>query len=214
MATHRSPMGIIGESGSGCQKNDDPDRMEAATFVLSIIAILLSLMSAPAALQMFCGGPLIRFDFSEIDGPNAKLFYCSIYSVPIQSKILRKLGVRRERANISVSFRIHEAGGNKIILNDTQAKLVKIGDSGDRGSIVATVSDPRFGVSFDCAFHVKDKGFANAMDPFMKTVVSLEPGRYRFVINSICGEKVFSRWQEMTVGTDPTTTYWTYGSNY
>jgi len=108
-----------------------------------------------------------------------------------------------------VRFRIHEAGGNEIVLDDTQTKLTKIGDPTDKGSIVATVSDPAFGVTFDCAFHAKDRGFANAIDPFTKMIVTLKPGRYRFLIGATCGHKVFSRWQEMTVGTQPDHTYWT-----
>jgi hypothetical protein len=190
-----------------------PYHMEVAALVIGIIALLVSLVTLPSAFQMFWGGPKLYFDFLELDGSDVKRLYCSISSVPIQNRTLQRLGVRRESAVVSAKFRICEAGSNRIVLDTAQAKLVAVGNPEDRGSIVTTVHDPLFGVTFDCAFHDNDRDHAVAIDPFKKTVATLLPGRYRVDIDVLCGHKLFSRWREMTVGTRPDHTYWLSASN-
>jgi len=107
--------------------------MEVAALVIGLIALLVSAVSVPSALQMFWGGPLLRFDFGELDGSDMKVFYCTIYNVPIQNRTLQKVGVRREPAVISVRFRICEAGSNRIVLDTAQAKLFDIANPESKG---------------------------------------------------------------------------------
>ena len=181
--------------------------MEITALVVGVIAILMSGVALPAAFQMFWGGPLVRFGFSEYDGPEGRRLLCEISSVPVQNRFLQKCGVRREPAIISARFRIYEAGSNRVVLDTTQARLVDYGDEDNKGSIRATVVD-NFGVSFVCAMHTKDNNHANAIDLFKEIAPDLAPGRYRVDIDVICGHKTFSHSREMTVGVRPIHTYW------
>ena len=200
-------MGIIRENGWLCKNDENTTRMEIAALVVGSIAILMSGMALPAAFQMFWGGPLVRFGFSEYDAPEGRRLLCEISSVPIRNRLLQKCGVRREPAIISARFRIYEAGGNHVAVDTTQAQLVEYGDSGNKGSLRATVVD-NFGVNFVCVMHLKDNNHANAVDLFKEIAPTLARGRYRVDIEVVCGHKVFSRSREMTVGVRLAQTYW------
>lgn len=209
-------------NGSGCHQGLPPraaaSRMEMAGLIIGSVGLLFGLialvMAVPPAFQMFWGGPKLRLDFRELNGSEIKRLFCSISSVPIQNRMLRRIGVRRDPAVVSATFRICEAGSNRVVLDTAQANLIEIGSPQSRGSIVATIHHPDFGVTFDCAFHGKDRDHADALDPFKNTVVPLPPGRYRVDIDVLCGEKLLSRWQEMTVGTRSDHTYWLSSSNH
>jgi hypothetical protein len=60
-----------------------------------------------------------------------------------------------------------------------------------------------------CAFHGTNSDHAIAVDPLKKISAVLSPGGYRVDINVACGDKLFSKWRDMTVGEKPFHTYWT-----
>jgi hypothetical protein len=181
--------------------------MDVAALAISIFALAVAIVALPTVFQMFWGGPQVRFDFTEIDGSDGRRLDCQISSAPIESRILRRLGVRREPAIISAQFRICEAGSNHIMLDTAQASLIDVAEWRGQGSFRATITD-HLPVSFLCAFHGDDGGRAIAADPLTRASTALPPGRYRVDIDVTCGQRLFSHRQEMTVGERPIFTYW------
>src|ERR1700730_13998545 len=134
--------------------------MEIAALVIAVVGLVVGVialaMALPTALQMFCGAPRILFNFSEINaGDGRKMLYCDLSNAPVENRVLRRLGVRRDPTVITARFRICEAGSNSIMMDTAQARLIDtIGDN-DKGSIRATITD-HFGGSFLCGVHRSD----------------------------------------------------------
>ena len=180
--------------------------MDIAALVISVIALAVATVALPTAFQMFWGGPQIRFRFTELDG-NGRRLHCEIFNAPIENRMLRHLGVRREPAVISARFRVCEAGSNRIVLDTAQAYLIDIAGKDGKGSVHATVTD-HFPVTFLCAFQANESNQAIALDPVTKASVALPPGRYRVDTDVTCGHRLFPEWREMTVGEKPSFSYW------
>jgi hypothetical protein len=94
-----------------------------------------------------------------------------------------------------------------IMLDTVQASLIDVAERRGQGSFRATVTD-HLPVSFLCAFRGDDGGRAIAADPLTRASTALPPGRYLVDIDVICGQRLFSHRQEMTVGERSIFTYW------
>jgi hypothetical protein len=176
--------------------------------VISFVALAAGVVTLPTAFQMFWGRPTIVFEFSEIVGEHGKELVCGLSNAPIESKILRRLGVHREMAIVTAKFRVCEAGSNHIVMDTAQARLIDIAGGNSTGSIRGTVSDQIFPLTFQCAFHPRESAQAMAVDPWGKAVTPLLPGRYRVDVDVICGDTIFSKRRDLTVGNTPLLTYW------
>jgi hypothetical protein len=126
-------------------------KMELAGIIIGTVALVFSVMALPSAFQMFWGRPRLGIEVSEANEPNGKRLFCQIFSVPVQSRILLRLGVRREAAVISATFEICESGTNHVMLNTAPASLVDLTSGKLEGSFRATVVD-HLPIYFSCLF--------------------------------------------------------------
>jgi hypothetical protein len=180
--------------------------MDIAALIIAILALAVSAVTLPTALQMFWGGPKLAINGVEIVGPEGRRLLCNIFNTPVTSKILRRLGVRRESLVVSADFQICESGSNRVVLDTARASLIDIGGPNASGTPRASLVD-HIPVSFVCVIHTND-GKAIAADPQQKTGVILSPGRYRVNVNVICGDTRFPISREITIGERSIGTHW------
>jgi len=200
-------------NGGGChdgftdmESSSPLPTMGIAALVISIIALILSVMALPTVFQMFWGRPKLAADFWGLEGSAGKRFTCNITNAPVRGRILRRLGVRREPAVIFADFQVCEAGTNRILLDMTRVPLIDLAGDANEGSLRATLGD-HMPVAFVCIVHpTEGDAYAVNVHRNMKTV--LPPGRYRVNVDVICGDRVFKASREITVGTRLSQTYW------
>jgi hypothetical protein len=75
---------------------------------------------------MFFGRPRIRTQFTEQIRADGKRLVCEIANLPVQSRLLRLIGVRRDATTIFADFQVREVGTNKIMVNMTRALLTDL----------------------------------------------------------------------------------------
>jgi hypothetical protein len=180
-------------------------KMELAALTIGTVALIISVMALPTALQMFWGRPRVRIEFSSWENP--KRLVCELHYVPIANPILWRLGVRREAAPVAAYFTIFEDGTNRVILDTARARLFDPTENNTEGGFRANlVNDAP--LSFVCLAHLSDRG-AVAMGSLRgETPVTLGVGRYLVGVRVICGDTNFSKGRLMTVGTAPAFTDW------
>jgi hypothetical protein len=93
---------------------------------ISIIALVLALVALPPTFQMIFGRPRLRTEFKEDITGAGKRLICEISNVPVRSRSLRFIGVRRDAAAILADFQVREVGTNKVIVNMTRALLADL----------------------------------------------------------------------------------------
>ena len=94
------------------------------SFVEIILGLLAIAMATPTFIQMIFGAPSITIEC--IGGRYARCpenLACVIRNMPIESRFLRCLCVTRDIAEVSVVFKIHEYGTNKLVADTTVALL-------------------------------------------------------------------------------------------
>ena len=181
--------------------------MELAGLIISIVALAISIMAFPTALQMFFGGPRLSVDFQEMDSDIGQRLVCMIYNIPIKNRALHMIGVKRDPAIISANYQILESGTNRVLLDTARGYLIDIGGNINQGVPRATILDDS-PVSFACLLHKQADAEAVAMNLDTKQQVVLPPGRYRVEIAVRSGSTEFRGSREVSVGATPTTTYW------
>jgi hypothetical protein len=75
---------------------------------LSVVASVIGLVTLPTAFQMFWGRPKIELTFHETRTDGYALMRCYISNEPINSRVIRKLGVSRTVTNVTADFEIFE----------------------------------------------------------------------------------------------------------
>jgi hypothetical protein len=182
-------------------------KMELAGLIIAIVALVISIMALPTALQMFFGRPRLWVDFQEMDSDIGKRVVCMIYNTSIQNRSLNKIGVKRDPAIISATYQIRESGTNRVMLDTARGYLIDIGGNLNQGAPRATLLEDA-PVSFSCLLHKKADGEVIAMNLDTRQQIVLPPGRYRVDIAVRSGSTEFRGSREVTVGETPATTYW------
>ena len=158
-----------------------PAWMSWAGFWLGVVALLISLVTLPTALQMFFRRPKveIEFDSNYLDGMHR--LKCHIFNRGIKSKFLRRLGVVRTPVEISASASISEYGTNKMIVSLLRARLSTDKESGLHVELPFSIVPARFNI----VGYIQDKGaFIISQDDDPDCIV-LDRSAYRVKVDVI-----------------------------
>ena len=173
---------------------DFPSNWEWVGIVLAGVGLA---MATPSIFQMLWGRSILRTQFENGIEGESRFLPIYLENPPIRSRILRKLGVKRDTIqSLTVQFRISEAGSGKIVVPIRQARIYSDDDPTDRGrnrislpatySVAASVIIVRWDTQKDKAFIPPDR---------LREELPLESGQYRVhVIFLVDGDpKISSR---------------------
>jgi len=143
-----------------------PDEWEWIGVILAGWALA---MATPSIFQMFWGRPLVKVEFERetTEGGGAVLLMF-LSNPPVQKRILRRLGVRRETVQgLTASFRISELNGGKVLVPVRHPRIYSDDDSSDIGrnriilpptySVAASIIVVRWDVKRNKAFILGDR---------------------------------------------------------
>ena len=108
-----------------------PDEWE---WVVVIIAGVGLAMATPSIFQMFWGRPLVRVQFEGYAEDVERVLLIFLSNPPVQKRILRILGVRRETVQgLTAELRISELNSGKVIVPIRHARIYSDDDPSDIG---------------------------------------------------------------------------------
>lgn len=84
-------------------------------FLVSVIALLISIMALSTVFQMLWGRPSIQVDLDDCQVESNKALRCLIVNRPVQSRFLSLVGVTRQPTEIAGQLTVSEAGSGRII---------------------------------------------------------------------------------------------------
>ena len=109
-----------------------PDEWEWVGIVLAGVAIT---MATPSIFQMFWGRACIETEFEVSARGSERSLLIFLRNPPVQNRIMRILGVKRETVqSLTAEIRISEFGSKKIIVPIRHARLFSDEDTSDKGS--------------------------------------------------------------------------------
>lgn len=96
---------------------------------ISVLALFLALLALPTVFQMFWGRPRLVINFGEqaysFPQGEGKALMCLISNPPVESPVLRKIGVRRAAADdVFAGIRIYEEGTNRVVIPHIDAQIL------------------------------------------------------------------------------------------
>jgi hypothetical protein len=83
-----------------------------------LVGLAISILAIPAALQMFFGRPSPRLAFETVSSATHVALQCHITNKPVQSRVLKALGITRQSTTITAALRFMEQGTNKELVVD------------------------------------------------------------------------------------------------
>ncbi len=109
-----------------------PDEWEWVGIVLAGVGIA---MATPSIFQMFWGRACIETEFEVSARGNERSLVIFLRNPPIQNRILKTLGVKRETVqSLTAEIRISEFGSKKIIVPIRHVRLFSDEDTSDKAS--------------------------------------------------------------------------------
>jgi hypothetical protein len=105
------------------------------SFLISLIALAISLMALPTVFQMFCGGPNLQIELDDYEVENNKTLRCLIVNKPIRNRFLSGIGVIRQPTEILGKMTISEAGSGRIIADSIRTYLTTDKEHGPQVSL-------------------------------------------------------------------------------
>lgn len=169
-----------------------PSNWEWVGIVLAGVGLA---MAAPFTLERLWGRSILRTKFENGTIGKSRFLIIYLENPPIRSRILRKLGVKRDTIqSLTVQFSISEAGSGKIVVPIRQAGIYSDDDPTDR--LRDRISLP---ATYTVAASVvivrwdTQKGKAVVLPDRLREELPLESGQYRVkVIFSVDGEPKMS----------------------
>ncbi len=102
---------------------------------IGIAGFVLAVMALPSVFQMMFGKPDLFVEFKSAELEEVKVLQCLISNRPINSRMLRWLGVSRQSTHLTASISIYERGTKKpirehakLLINQGGEKSVEIGE--------------------------------------------------------------------------------------
>ena len=82
--------------------------MELASFILAVVAFIIAI---PPLAALFCSQPAILAHFSQTQWGIA----CIISNAPVNSRLLRLMGVVRREPEVRIEFYIEDSAGHILV---------------------------------------------------------------------------------------------------
>lgn len=174
---------------------------------LGLVALVVALMALPTVFQMHWGRPQIDFIFGAVTDRQSTVLQCTIRNRPINSRVLRALGVRRDAANVIAAYKIH---GPEFVTELIHPKLASYKDNGEQIELAAGPVGASMGIIFirdSNAYIVEDPRFREKRDSPMVPIAS---GTYHAGIVVFCGEKNFIREAQFVITANAGNSYWVH----
>lgn len=158
--------------------------MGNASFIIGVVALVLGVVTLPAAFQMFFGGPAIVWEYCSEQGEENSL--CIVLrNKPVQSDILVKIGVLRQDANIRCSYTVTDINNT---LLDSGTQPLKI--SNGHPAITGKLAEHDWAI-LECVRQERHSKKAFCGEPDLGTHF-MAPGVYNYRLNLYTsGKKLF-----------------------
>jgi hypothetical protein len=88
--------------------------MDFAALIISVVALVISIMTLPTAFQMICGKPKIRVKFEKTILNEMTLLRSYLWNEPVKNRFIRSLGVTREPVEVSASISVEKSTGELV----------------------------------------------------------------------------------------------------
>ena len=93
-----------------------PPWLEWTAIVVAFAALALAVAALPTVLQMWFGKPSISVEFEKVGISLGVALKCNIINNPVKSRLLKRIGVRRQEArDLGGRVTIRESGGKKYV---------------------------------------------------------------------------------------------------
>jgi hypothetical protein len=155
-----------------------PDEWEWAAFVVGGLGIA---MSAPSIFVMIWGQPKVNVRIEKYIEGDEHLLPVYIENLPVKSRILRFLGVRRQSVqSLEATLRIHEVGSGVVLVPILHCPIYASDDNTDIGRGRITLP-PTFSVAATILIAKWDGAHGKAVVPGdrLRTPITVGVGSYR-----------------------------------
>lgn len=154
-----------------------PDEWEWVAIVIAGVGIVIVI---PNTLQMFRGRACVETEFEVSAKDNERSLVILLKNPPIQNRILKNLGVKRETVqSLTADIRISEFGSRKIIVPIRRGRIFTDEDTIDKGSN-RIVLPPTYSVAGSIMVAMWDKKVERAviLGDVLRKPLALNAGDY------------------------------------
>lgn len=125
-----------------------PVEWQIVSLIFGFAGVIALIMAVQPFIQMICGKPKIKIDFSIQELPGSRCLRCDIYNELITAKILKAMSIRRMVAeDILANYEIYEWGTDKLVFTGAVPHIVKYdGSESQRISLAGSFMPAKFGI--------------------------------------------------------------------
>jgi hypothetical protein len=166
--------------------------VEIASFVISLVALGIGLLSLPTIFQMYWGAPIITLETNKSHKEDWHVLRIYVQQPMVENKLMRRLGVLRQPTDVTVRYEVIENPTGRLVL---ESQFPKLKTDKEYGRLV-TLSG-FFPAIFSVATKNGSEAFLISHDDENGNNIPLDAGRYNVVITAIYAmhkkkEKAFS----------------------
>jgi hypothetical protein len=171
------------------------------------LAVGIGILALPTVFQMVWGRPHIEFTFGTVSDDLNTVLQCTIYNRPINSRVLRAMGLRRDAATVYAAYKIH---GCDFVTELIYPSLASYQHDSKQVELVAGPVGASMGIIFirdGNAYIVEDPRSREKRDVPMSPI---NAGTYDVGIVVFCGEKNFVKEAQFVITENAVNSYWVH----
>jgi hypothetical protein len=163
--------------------------MVVAAFTISVIALVLAMIALPPVFQMVWGRPNVDVIFSDSkdESNQRKYLHCQIVNLPLENRLLQKLGVyRRPIDDVHAFFSVEDIKTHKIVVIDIMASIYTTQNAEQMISVSLPASTIPALINL---VEARNDGYTNTIAHYEAKNIKLPVGEYRAFIRVKTSEK-------------------------
>ena len=163
--------------------------MVVVAFTISVIALVLAIIALPPVLQMVWGRPNVDVIFSDSkDKRNQrKYLHCQIVNLPLENRLLQRLGVyRRPIDDVHAFFSVEDIKTHKMVVTDIMASIYTTQNAEQMISVSLPASTIPALINL---VEARNDGYTNTIAHYEAKNIKLPVGEYRAFIRVKTSEK-------------------------
>ena len=163
--------------------------MVVVAFTISVIALVLAIIALPPVFQMVWGRPNVDVIFSDSkDKRNQrKYLHCQIVNLPLENRLLQRLGVyRRPIDDVHAFFSVEDIKTHKMVVTDIMASIYTTQNAEQMISVSLPASTIPALINL---VEARNDGYANTIAHYEAKNIQLPLGEYCAIIRVKTSEK-------------------------
>lgn len=185
---------------------------DLAGLIMGGIGVAAFLMAAQPLIQVVWGRPKLEADFDDwVDPQGSKFLEASLINIPVTSRWLKRLGVRRDTiGEVTAFFKIFEVGSEREMTDSIAARFRTESDG-----VRYRVPLPASVYSIKCGIVAQKRGDSHVIvieTPADQNnsgeLTHLQPGTYRVAITFVCGDHIVRAESRLVVNRSASRTHW------